>query len=536
VSTTGTAAARAGAGRPGEAGATAARPAGWQSAAARYLPIAIPAVTMAVLGIWGLPRHNAMGNDEIVTQFAARLPLSTLARMVFLHTDIFHALYYLFMHVWVVLGSSATIIRTPSLIAAIAAAALTAHVGRRLSGSAWTGLVAGMVMALTPSTSFYAQTARSYTMVTLVVLAATLALVRALEAEAAGAPRARIIRRWVLYALLIALGGYLNEIALSVLVAHAVTVLLARPARRVMVNWLAAGVGGVVLVMPIVIISFLQRSSADWIARPHFHDLGILFHDCFGATNPVALVLLACAIVAVLPAGRPAWWSSGGITLPSVAAPLLVLPAGTVFAESLVGKALYVDRYVLFCEAGAALLAGAGVYRIGRWTGERLGQGANPRALAATSLVTVAVVCVGALLLQLGPQHRARTPLTRQFDYGDPAFYISAHARPGDGVLFFNDFYRKIRLGYPHAFRDITDFAMAQSPAKSATLNGFDKPFPVVRPILLTYRRIWVVGRAPSTKVANPAIRAEGQLLISDYKLAAERHFRGMVVTLWVRP
>jgi mannosyltransferase len=527
---TGTAAARTDA-----AGTAAARTGGWRRAAARYLPIAIPAVTMLVLGIWGLPRHNAMGNDEVVTQYAAKLPLGTLARMVFEHTDIFHALYYLFMHVWVVLGTSATIIRVPSLIAAVAGVALTAYVGRRLSGSAWTGLLAGMVMALTPITSFYAQTARSYTMVTLVVLASTLALVRALEAEAAGAGRRQTIRRWATYALLIALGGYLNEIALAVLVAHAATVLLARPARRVIVNWVAAGVASVVLIMPIVIISFLQRSSADWIARPHFHDLGILFHDCFGSTNTVALVLLACAIVAVLPAGRSAWWSSGGITLPSVAAPLLVLPAGTVFAESLVGKALYVDRYVLFCEAGAALLAGAGVDRIGRWIGERLGQAANRRALAATSLVTAVVVCVGVLVLQLGPQHRARTPLTRQFDYGDPAFYIGRHAQQGDGVLFFNDFYRKIRLGYPHAFRDITDFAMAQSPEKSATLNGFDKPFPVVRPILLTYHRIWVVGRAPSTKVSNPAIRAEGELLMSDYTLTVERHYKGMVVTLWVR-
>ncbi len=247
------------------------------------------------------------------------------------------------------------------------------------------------------------------------------------------------------------------------------------------------------------------------------------------------MFLLACAVVAVLPAGRPAWWSRGGICLPSVAAPLLVLPAAAVFLESLVGKALYVDRYVLFCEAGAALLAGAGVDRIGQWLGALFGGAADRRALAVTSLVTGAVVCLGALLLQLGPQHRARTPLTRQFDYGDPAFYVGARARPGDGVLFFNSFYRKIRLGYPHAFRYTTDLAMAESPAKSATLNGFDKPFAVVRPIMLTYQRIWVVGRAPSARVASPSIRGEGELLISDYKLAAERKFRGMVVTLWVR-
>ncbi len=526
-------------------GGTAGRAGGWTAAAARYLPIAVPAVTMTVLGIWGLPRHNAMGNDEIVTQYAAKLSLGQLARMVFLHTDIFHALFYLFMHVWVVLGTSPAIIRIPSVIAAVASVALAAYLGRRLSGSGWTGLFAGMVMALTPITSFYAQTARSYTMVTLCVLGATLALVRALEAEAAGAAREQIRRRWLAYCLLIALCGYLNEISLSILAAHAVTAALARPGRRVLKHWLAAGAAGAALVLPVVAISFLQRSSASWIARPHLHDLGILFHDCFGSTNLVAVFLFACAVVAVLPAARSAWWSHGEISIPTVAAPLLVLPAGLVFGESLVGKPLYADRYVLYCEAGAALLAGAGLDRIGRWLAGWLDRAARPAGAAGRpggaarrpplAWVAGAVVCLCLLPLQLGPQQRARTPLTRQFDYGDPAFYVGAHARPGDGVLFFNSFYRKIRLGYPRDFRDTTDFAMAVSPQKSATLNGFDKPFSAVGPLMLTYQRIWVVGRAPSARVTNPAIRAEGKLLLSRYTRIAEDKFRGMIVTLWLR-
>ena len=51
----------------------------------------------------------------------------------------------------------------------------------------------------------------------------------------------------------------------------------------------------------------------------------------------------------------------------AVAAPMLVMPGGLLFVESLVGHPLYVDRYVLYGEAGAAMLAGAGVYRTGRW-------------------------------------------------------------------------------------------------------------------------------------------------------------------------
>jgi len=112
---------------------------------------------------------------------------------------------------------------------------------------------------------------------------------------------------------------------------------------------------------------------------------------------------------------------------------------------------------------------------------------------------------------------------------------VGAHARPGDGVLFFNSFFRKARLGYPQDFKDTTDFAMSVSPLKSGTLNGFDKPFSVVGPLMLTYQRIWVVGRAPSANVSSAAIRAEGELLMHRFTLVAERHFKGLVVTLWQR-
>ncbi len=302
-----------------------------------------------------------------------------------------------------------------------------------------------------------------------------------------------------------------------------------------MKHWAVVGAVGAILVLPIVAISIHQDAAASWITRPHLHDLGILFHDYFGSTNVAAVLVFACALVAVFTTGRPAWWRRSEISLQSVAAPLLVVPGGTVFLESLVGKPLYADRYVLFGETGAALLAGAGVTRIGQWLGERFGAAGDRRALTVTTVATGAIACLAVLLLQLGPQHRARTPLTREFDYGTPSRYVGAHARPGDGVLFFNSFFRKARLGYPRDFRHTKDFAMSVSPAKSGTLNGFDKPFSVVGPLMLRYQRIWVFGRAPSAHVTNPSIRAEGELLMSRYHLAAERHFKGIVVTLWVR-
>ena len=541
-------------------------PAGARSrwAVSSWLPVAVVAAVMAVLGVWDLARHNAMGNDEVASRWAATLSLGRLFHLLG-NLDAVHGLYYLLLHCWIAVGSTPTIIRIPSVIFMTAAAGLVVILARRLTGSAWAGLFAGLIMALDPVISYYAQTARSYAMVFCVVVAATLVLVRALEAEddaRAGQELAgrRLRDRWVAYAALITLGGYLNELSLLVLAAHAVTVLLTRYGRPTVRRWFVSGAVGAILVLPVFVLSIKEAAADTGATRPDLHDIGVLFHEYFGATFLVAAGMLVLAVFALLPVpslpairiSRPspaagadadsAWWNRGGFCLPSVAAPLLVLPSALLVVESVVGKALYADRYILYCEAGAALLAGAGAYRLGQWAGPWLGRrlaGWREQRGAAgwRSLVWLpgVLVCVCALILQFGAQQRARTPQSRLFDFGDPAFYIGKHAQAGDGVLFFSIFYRKIRLGYPQDFRDVTDFAMAVSPAQAGTYNGVNKPLPEVRSLMLTYRRIWVVGHYPSAHVSAPAIAGESEVLLTRFTLVAERHFKGMEVTLWLR-
>ena len=502
---------------------------------------------MAVLGLWGLARDSSMGNDEVATRWAALLSLRDLAHL--LNTiDAVHGLYYLLMHAWVAVGSSPAVLRIPSVLAMIVAVALTAILAQRLTGAGWTGLFAGLVMALTPAITYYAQTARSYAMVVACVVASTLALLGALNAEAAGATGARAARRWVLYAVLVTLGGYLNEMSLLVLAAHAVTVLLARYGLRVLGHWAAAAASAAVLVLPLVVISNREQGAVQWIPPPGVTDLRILFQDYFGATAAAAVLLFACAIIAVLPpggwwrrrrggaAGQPGpgaegeipWWQSGGISLPSVAAPLLVIPAGLLLAESFVAHPLYVDRYVLYGEVGAALLAGAGMYRIGQW----LADAANRRALV---WVPGVVLCVLTLVLQLGPQHRIRTPQSRAYDFGGPSRFVGAHAHTGDGVLFFGTLFRKARLGYPQDFTKTSDFAMAVSPRQAGTFRGVDKPFTLIAPLMREHERIWVIGAEPSVHLPPGSYRAQSLELQDDFSRVLLRRYRGMIVTLWVR-
>jgi mannosyltransferase len=493
----------------------------------RYWPAAVAAAAMIGLGLWGLARDSAMGNDEVATRWAASLSLHQLAHLL-RHIDAVHGAYYLLMHAWMAVGTSPTALRVPSVIAMAAAVALVAVIGRQLTGSGWAGLFAGLVTALTPAMSYYAQTARSYALVFACVTASTVILIKALRSEAQ--PDAAARPWWLAYGALIMAGGYLNELALLVLTAHVVTVALARPGWAAARRWAVAGAVGAVLVAPVVAVSSREAGAVTWIARPDRASLTLQFHDYFGIRPAISAALVICIVIALLPplrrGGAAAWWR-GGITIQSVAAPLMILPAVLLITESVVARPFYVDRYVLYGEAGAALLAGAGAYRIGQW----LRGGLRWRPLVVVPGVAL-VVC--ALVFQLGAQRFVRTPASREFDFGGPSRFVAEHARPGDGVLYFGAFFRKASLGYPGDFRNVTDFGVAISPRASGTFQGVNLPFPALRRQLLRYQRIWVVGQVPRPGLLPGLMRQESQVMLADYTQAGRVRFHGITVTLWV--
>jgi mannosyltransferase len=516
---------------PGPSAADPAAPAAAPSWPRRYWPAVVAAAAMLVLGLWGLARDSAMGNDEVATRWAASLSLGQLAHLL-RNIDAVHGAYYLLMHFWMLIGASPAALRVPSVIAMAAAVALVAVIGRQLTGSGWAGLFAGLVTALTPAISYYAQTARSYALVFACVTASTLILIKALTSErspAAGAARSR--PWWLAYAVLIMVSGYLNELALLVLTAHLVTVALARPGWAAARRWAIAGAVGAVLVAPVVAVSSREAGAVTWIARPDRASLTLQFHDFFGVKPEISAALIICVVIALLPplrrGGAPAWWR-GGITVQSVAAPLMIIPVVLLVAESLVARPFYVDRYVLYGEAGAALLAGAGLYRAGQWLR------AGVRRPAVVAVPGVAVLAC-ALVLQFGAQRFERTPASRLFDFGGPSVFVAEHARPGDAVLYFGAFFRKASLGYPADFRNVTDVGVAVTPRASGTFQGINRPFSGLRPRLLRYDRVWVVGQVPHSGRPPGLMRSESAEILASYRQAARARFHGITVTLWVR-
>ena len=204
----------------------------------------------------------------------------------------------------------------------------------------------------------------------------------------------------------------------------------------------------------------------------------------------------------------PAWWRSGGVSLPSVAAPLLVLPAAILMTESILLRPLYVDRYVLYGEAGAALLAGAGLYRIGRWPVTR--RPARARLAAGRHRVPV----------RSGPAARAAAPRPHgrgaagTTTAGRRATWERTRGRVTGSSSSGSSTGRPSWVTQGD-FRNTSDFAQAASPLQVGNFQGRDKPDGVTLPLMLGYRRIWVYGARPSLRRPEAELRAESAALLA---------------------
>jgi mannosyltransferase len=496
-------------------------PAGW-------LVVIIPALAELIVGGYkiGVP---SLWRDEAATISGSQRSLSAILTMVG-HQDAVHAPYYVLMHpVIAVGGTSATVLRLPSLIAMTIAAGLTGALGRRLArasrlpGPAIVGLLAGLALAAIPLTTRYAQDARPYALTTLFVVCASYTFLRALES-----PRSRW---WVAYAASLLLAGLFNLFAVLLVVAHGVSLIwLARvtvaasgedgqsagvsstpvspagasstalsPAgvspvvvsAAIVRRWIAACAAAIVLLSPVIVLSAAQSSQLNWVTRPGLGTLAALVRDFSGAAAliPVVAVIALLGCVAGLGPGsgrnRPA--------LTAVALPWLVLPPLLLIVVSFIHP-YYVERYVLYCLPAQAILVAAGLVWLVALTRRALaGRGLGPRVadlLAAAPSVVLALLIVG---LVAGPQREVRQVSSRPDDLKAVAAAIAGRQRPGDAVLYLPRDADAVEQAYPAAFRHLRDIGLRASPLASGTLRGTGASPRVVAGRLGHVRRLWTV-------------------------------------------
>jgi mannosyltransferase len=502
-------AAAPGSAAPGSAGQGAA-PGGGRSRLARRarssLVVVVPAAAELAVGGYRLGGAS-LWRDEAYTLDAATRSFGQIVGLLG-NQDAVHGVYYLGMHIVIgLLGTSATAIRLPSLLAMTVAAGATAAIGRRLARATdlpapgATGLLAGLLFVGSPETTFYAQDARPYALVTMSATMATLVL---LAAVADGRRR-----WWAGYGAAIAVAGMFNLFALLLLAAHGVTLLAGRvPLRR----WLAAGAAAIFVLSPLIYLGYRQDRALGWVPRPSLSEVVKTATD-FAGSGPLLQVVTVLAICGIL-AGldyRRRHGTASGLTVTVVALPWLVLPPVILLLASLV-RPVYVERYVLFCLPGLALLCAGGLAWLAQLV-TRTGVGSRNPAVA-WMLPAVIVATLAALLVV--PQQRIRLTAARPDNLRGVAAVIAANARRGDVVFYVPEQVKVVSMGYPAPFARLREIAQRQTPVASDSLLGSQVSASQLRSRFAGVRRVWLItwhGRPrPRTATSREELALVGQM------------------------
>lgn len=540
---------------------------------AEYLAVLVPVVVMCAIGLWGLDR-DGMWRDEAVTFQVARRSVPQIRHLLG-SVDAVHGLYYLLMHLVLAVHPGEVVLRLPSVFGAALATGLVAALGVRLCRPR-VGLWAGLAYAATPMVGHYAQEGRSYALVAAGVAGATLLLVRAVRG-----------RRWWPYGAVLAVTCVLHEFAVLVLLAHACTLAFARVPGTTWRRWGCAAGAVVVVLLPLVLVSWGQSAQVAWLTAPDGRSVEELL-ERFTGSSPL---LLGPYLVLMALAGGMAR-AKRDLSPAGVALPLMVVPPAVLMGISQISP-LYDDRYVLYSLAGAPLLAVVGAERaagvLGRLrTGRRrlpavprqasYGHGAAvgapvlpaprgsagrgggvalrdaPRISASRAhdavppslwvrwrggaLLGVLAVCA-VLVAQLPLLRADRRADHRPDDLAGVSALVGRVVRPGDPVLFLPSLERRSALAYPAGFKGVRDVALDVPAAEDGTLYGREAGPAELRRRLggLTY--VWVVTEpfalrstwAPS----NPTERAKLAMVTQEFITREEYVRRGITLRLYVR-
>jgi mannosyltransferase len=430
-----------------------------------YLTWAAPVVVTVALGLIeiGVPQ---LWRDEFASWSAASRTLPQLWSMLH-NIDAVLGIYYFGLHLWMaVFGDSATAMRLPSVIAMAGAAGVVALIGRRLGGGA-AGLTSGLVFAVIPSVSRYAQEARPYAFAMFFAALATLTFLRAMERPNWS--------RWAIYAVVLAAAGASNLVAVSVAAGHLIILLwdvlqrtvriggdgTADSGRRLPGGRLApegapllllkrfcvAVVAGAVLVSPLVIEGHSQQTwQIGGVPTPHVAQLigvnGGLWQELF-ASVPVAAAVMLLAVLSLLAAPDSRRRSIAGYALA-----FAIVPVIAVWVLSRGPVSYWTYRYMLFSIAGWSVGAGLCIAFLAERAKAstrlaRLSGSISPR-FAVTAVLVAVVGALGVhdqLAIRQNEAHNRwaypEMPSNGQpVDYQAAAAVIAANERPGDGIVY----------------------------------------------------------------------------------------------------
>ncbi|MBV9444381.1 MAG: glycosyltransferase family 39 protein [Streptosporangiaceae bacterium] len=482
-----------------------------------------PALVTFLFGCYELTRSE-LWRDELSSWSFATRPVSQLINIVH-HTDATQLGYYLLLHWWIVVfGDSVVAMRLLSVLAMAGAAACVTLVGRRLA-DARAGLAAGLIFALVPSVSRFAQEARFYALQVLVAMLATLLLLRAIDRPSP--------RRWVAYGVSLVLVGYIDLVALCLITGHIAVVALWRwrerdsTASRGQLIWFAAAVvASCAACLPIALVGLGQAGTQlEWLFRPglSLNTFGFFGRNLFYSTAAAAALIIV-AVFAWAVAWRPA----------AVATSIALAPVATVWLISQGPHSYFFPRYLLFTVAAWSLLAGLALSRL------------DVRLVAAAVLVFY-VLGAGdqGVIREPGAHTWAEYPdnqTTYYWDFAGAARAIAKRVHPGDGIAYPGSPIRWEMIDYGVRYylehdlpagRIPREVFVARTAAAAGTLYSVDCADPAV--CLAHTPRMWIVNDGYLKDPYHYLPAGEAAAMSASYRVTLIRHMPGLTVFLLVR-
>jgi mannosyltransferase len=459
--------------------------------------------------------------DEGTSVAIARLPWPQFT-VTLLHGEANMALYYVLLRFWMYVGQNDFPIRLLSVLFSVATVPVVYLLGDRLFGRR-AGFTAALLLAFNAFHIRYAQEARGYSLVVLLVSLASLTFVSGIQ----GSTR----RAWAPYTLTAVLAVYSHAFAVFALAAHWASLILL-PRRDV--PWKALLTSSAVialLVLPFgVMLVAGDQGQVSWIPRPTLASLPGTLGKLTGANDSVApltrrLLLLPSIVLMTGALGLAAgsWrlhkasvnaWRYG---FPVV---WLFLPLLLAYAVSLV-KPILMPRYLIICVPPLVLLLGAAVCHI-----------RSPWVLAGSLAIVVASTATEAAYYYQYNQKEDWRGATR---------YILSHARPGDAVVFYAvgksafDYYRE-QSRAPQAGIALAEYALPRDAAVLSARHQFDLGFLRV----LRHSRVWLVldhdrtllRTTNGTISREPLAQALQQALAHGHVLLIREGFHGDISVL----
>ena len=405
---------------------------------ARSLPLGPTAAVLGALATavtWLGSWNPSYWGDEAATVMSATRPLSALIAELS-RVDAVHGLYYLVMHFWIrVFGASELSTRLPSALAVGALVAGTVVLGARLADVRF-GILAGIVCAVLPRTTFLATEARSYAMGTAVAVWIMVFFV--------GLWRRRETRRrpWIVLGLLVAAASYLFLYLVLLSVVQGAVLLASERGRVLSRRWMQSLAVTAVAASPIALLAYAERQQIAFLARRGYATAkNVLVDQWFGTPGITvvcwALILLGAGVflvrrrtgnhAPVLDRRR----SDREVLL--LGAAWLVLPTALLLVGNAVSP-MYNTRYLSFCTPAAALLVTFGLVALARVAAHALAS--RTARLSMVAVLGVGVFGVAALAAPDYFHDRGAFAKDGGSDWRQTADYVASQAQQGDAVVF----------------------------------------------------------------------------------------------------